>query len=307
MKLNTTQDDENIKLTIKKGMDNNYGTLLEDLLRNYLNGKEIFIDPEYYWYFFGKDGENFRRDLLNNMKFRYAMITKVQIKSIWVMNELIMLHNSSESKSQPRLEDEIIKKVEELKLQKKTKSFHLKMSQKECFKLKKSTGLKDLKEDVKRRQINAKIEIWQSFNCMLILDSPTEHFIELRDKVKELYSAVQNELEKLEQSQKHKCDECGDIANLIRLLICKHMFCSVCLQSYYFKSITPEKLKKITELNQEILFCPKEKCGKIIAAADFFRVMSEQRVQEMFEPVYEQLQKSESFETLSNTRWKNLK
>lgn len=271
VKLNSVMDEENLKIMLYKGTDTEIADKVESLLRNYFNGKEIPIQEDYYSYFFGPEGDKFIKEL--RTQHGYVNIRKIENKSMIVVQEL-----------KQDCENKIKEKFVELS-KRETRSYHLKLTQSEVLDKKYLESLEKLLKS-KFKDINF-IPV-RGYYGMVIIETSQEHIEKARDT---LISFTDDYFHKkqIADSKRITCMACSHTGNLKKLMICKHIYCTGCLQNSFLDQSKQDKLLKVKDINTPFFFCPLKGCNKEIACCDIFNFMPDKLIENVMVNLIEQL------------------
>lgn len=262
-KLNSIKDEENIKIRLQKGTDESMASTVESLLRNYFNGKEIHIKEQYFSFFFGPDGDSFLKQVQNSQDVGYTTFRRVENKSMIIVQEL-----------KKTFEDKIYEKCKELDTR-KTKSFHLKLNHRD---IRDKKYIEQVKRKLNEDFPGIKITSVQSYYGMIIIETTNDKIEAATRTLTEFTEEYFNGKTDNNKSTV-KCSKCNQTGNVRRLLLCRHLFCTSCLQNSFFSQTCDKQTDSIKGLDQPFFFCPKEGCGEPLPCCDIFGFMPDKLVE----------------------------
>jgi hypothetical protein len=279
--LNNKKDEENIKLTVIKGRDQKIANKLENIVREYFNGYEQYIEEKYYSYFFGSEGKVFMNMLKNDPKNCAVLINPVETKSIWVIQEFPIQEEVY------KVREAIKEKFEELD-RRETSNFYIKVTMHEMWMMKKDKKFKEKMADVQKRFPSTKISLSENYNCLIIVETSRHELApvekELRDFMKEYHTK-----EAGDRRFSVRCLKCRETGCIVKLHSCLHTLCSNCIQDYCVTRMNSYTKGAIKKMSQPYFFCPIEDCKKLLSGSDLFRVNSETRLQLFYDRVIDDL------------------
>ena len=277
-KLSSLSDNDNVRLAITKGSRKEIADRVEEVIRNYLLGKEIYIDEKCYPFFFGPDGERYLKELENDPQFTNPIISKVMIKNILVIKEF-----PRGDSDKLTLEEVILRKCTEIRNDTSKVRFYQNISVSEMIEIKKMEQWKALQKAVQAQSPPCKLILYDKSQALVYMEAAAHNsiFEENQKRIQQVIRAAQASLEKVTLFEKSKCKSCGDSNNVVKLHLCKHNFCTMCIQEHVMQLFNKNWTKE--QLYEGIVTCLDLKCNQLIAASDISRIILESRIEKFFE------------------------
>jgi len=276
-KLSSLSENDNVRLAIIKGSRKELADRLEEVIRNYLMGKEIYIDEKCYAFFFGPEGERYLKELENDPQFTNPLISKVMIKSTLIIKEF-----PKSDSNKLTLEQAILQKCREIRDDSSKLRYCQNISITELIEIKKMEEWKALQKTLQAQSPPSKLTLFDKTQALVYMESEAgnRHFEHNQELIQKLIKGAQKNLEQITQFEKTKCKACGDSINVVKLHLCKHNFCTMCIQEHVMQLFN--KNWTIEQLKQGFVTCLDPKCPQLIAASDINRVIMESRVEKFF-------------------------
>ena len=272
--LKSMTDNDNVRLGIKKGSNAFYADRLDSIIRNYIAGREVYIEDACFPFFFGKQGDKFIKELENDSENACASITRISLKNILILKEMNADHETTS-----KLHKRILDKCNEIKNDRDTQRHYIRLNPIDVLFLKKDGRYLRLLSNISNFDRDVRVELSEGYNNMLYIEGrASENFEEIKEEASEIVRDNRRKISVKDEDMMDtmKCSECGDNCNLIILHACKHVYCNMCLQSHTIDAFN--RYYDEASVKRGVLKCMTDSCGRLLSVCDINRYISEYRI-----------------------------